>query len=283
MSKRSFDLTANNGIQMIDPKTGDIRQADSLPLICERIKFYREKKRLEQKEMAKLLGITGNSISNWETGRSRPDINLLPAICSILNITLNDLFDIHQQETALTAKQRELVNKYEALSKGHQFAVDRMIETLSMIESAENIPELKILLYFSKSLAAGIGDPTEFEEEAEPVYVYSTPEVSIADSIFKVNGDSMEPEFSDGQDVLVQRIKDGSGLEPGETGAFIAGNETYIKRYEKDGLHSLNSDYPVMHFTGDESVYLIGRVLGVFDPKGYAKQEDIEKYLNIYS
>ena len=42
-------------------------------------------------------------------------------------------------------------------------------------------------------------------------------------------------------------------------------NETYIKRYEKDGLHSLNPDYPVMHFDDEQSVYLIGKVLGVFD------------------
>ena len=54
--------------------------------------------------------------------------------------------------------------------------------------------------------------------------------------------------------------------------------ETYIKRYEKDGLHSINPDYPVMHFRSDESVFLIGRVLGIFSPKGYAKEKDIEKY-----
>lgn len=55
-------------------------------------------------------------------------------------------------------------------------------------------------------------------------------------------------------------------------------NETYIKRYEKDGLHSLNPDYPVMHFDDEQSVYLIGKVLGVFDPSSYAKQSDIERY-----
>ena len=278
MSKRSFELPAEKGVQKIDPETGKAQQIPSLPLVCERIRYYREKNRLEQKEMAKLLGITGNSISNWETGRSRPDINLLPAICRILDISLYELFNIEQPAETLTDKQKELIKKYEALSKGHRYAVDKLIESLAMTEDAENIPDLKVLLYFNKSLAAGTGDPTEYEEDAKPVYVYSTPEVSRADSIFKVNGDSMEPAFSDGQDVLVQRITGDSALEPGEIGAFIVGNETYIKRYEKDGLHSINPDYPVMHFRSDESVFLIGRVLGIFSPKGYAKEKDIEKY-----
>lgn len=278
MSKRNFSLTADKGIRIIDPNTGSLKTLSSIPLICERIRFYRDKRGIDQRDMAEQLGITSNSISNWETGRSRPDVNLLPAICEVLDITLNDLFGLESSDANVTDKQRELITKYEALSSGHQFIVDNLIDNLSRIEGSESIPELKKLMYFSRSLAAGIGDPTEFEEDAEPVYVYAAPEVKAADSIFKVNGDSMEPYFSDDQDVLVQRLSDGSGLSFGEIGAFIIGNETYIKKYEKDGLYSFNPNYPVMRFDNEQSVYLIGKVLGVFDPSGYAKQEDIERY-----
>ena len=52
MSKRSFELPAEKGVQKIDPETGKAQQIPSLPLVCERIKYYREKNRLEQKEMA---------------------------------------------------------------------------------------------------------------------------------------------------------------------------------------------------------------------------------------
>ena len=268
MPKRSFDLSV--------PKNG---QTDStLPIICERIRYYREIEGIDQKTMAKKLGITGNSISNWENGRSRPDVNLLPSVCKVLNISLYDLFDLENPFTNITKKQQELINKYNILSKGHQFIVDNLLDNLLSVEKSESCPDLKLLLYFNRSLAAGIGDPTEFEDDAEPVYVYSTPEVNHADSIFKVNGDSMEPAFSDGQDVLVQRLKGSLTMSFGEIGAFIVGNETYIKKYEKDGLHSLNPNYPVMHFDEDESVFLIGRVIGAFDPSGYANQEDIERF-----
>ena len=262
MSKRSFELVGDS----------------TLPVICERIRYYREKQGIDQKTMASKLGITANSISNWENGRSRPDVNLLPAICKVLEISLLDLYGIDGSVSTITPKQQSLIEKYEMLSGGHQLAVENLIDNLIAVEKSDYCPDLKVLMYFNRSLAAGIGDPTEFDEDAELVYVYSTAEVNRADSIFKINGDSMEPVFSDGQEVLVQRLPWNHTLNPGEIGAFMINNETYIKRYEKDGLHSLNPDYPVMHFDDEQSVYLIGKVLGVFDPSSYAKQSDIEMY-----
>ena len=44
----------------------------------------------------------------------------------------------------------------------------------------------------------------------------------------------------------------------------------------------MNPDYPVMHFENEDAVYLIGRVIGVFDPEGYAKQSDIDRYKLIH-
>ena len=39
----------------------------------------------------------------------------------------------------------------------------------------------------------------------------------------------------------------------GNIGAFIVGNETYIREYEEDGLHSINSSYPVLR-SGEEEI-----------------------------
>ena len=68
----------------------------------------------------------------------------------------------------------------------------------------------------------------------------------------------------------------------GEIGAFIVGNETYIKEYQEDGLHSLNPDYKTLRFSDDESVYLIGRVLGILDKADYASEEETERYLTMH-
>jgi len=278
MPRKKIDLSTSGKGSLIDMKTGKPVETPVLPIICERIRHYRERQGIEQKELARRLGITPNSISNWENGRSRPDVNLLPRICEALHITFYDLFNKKDPTARFTARQQRLIEQYSGLSSGHQRVVDNLIDTLIKIEAAESCPDLEILTYYSRQLAAGIASPDEFDDEGEAVYVYSSPEVRRADCIFTVNGNSMEPDFHSGQDVLVQRIPDGPELNYGEIGAFIIGNETYIKVYKEDGLHSLNHRYKTMHFNEDESVYLIGRVLGIFDKSQYAKPEDIEKY-----
>lgn len=279
MPRRKIDLSTSGKGSVIDMKTGKPIEKPVLPVICERIRFYREHMGMEQKALADYIGITPNSISNWENGRSRPDVNLLPGICEALNISLYDLFGIPDPTIKYTARQQMFIDEFTNLSAGHKTAVEKLMDTLSAVEAAENCPELTKLTYFSRQLAAGFGDPTEFDDEGEPVYVYSSPNVNRADCIFTVNGNSMEPDFRSGQDVLVQRIPGAPDLQYGEIGAFIIGNEAYIKEYEEDGLHSLNPDYKTMRFCEDsDTVYLIGRVLGTLDQTAYAKQEDIERY-----
>ena len=77
--------------------------------------------------------------------------------------------------------------------------------------------------------------------------------------------------------VLVKRISDSGELTPGDIGAFMIDNETYIKEYRPDGLHSLNPAYPVMRFSEFEHVYLIGQVIGVLNDEDIACEEDVER------
>ena len=282
MARKKINLDTSGEGKVLDMKTGKPVEKPVLPVICDRIQHYRNLMGMEQKTLANLIGVTANSISNWENGRSRPDVNLLPGICEALNITLYDIFSLEDPTIKYTARQQMLVDDFSNLSEGHKHAVENLIDTLSRVEAAENCPDLSILTYFSRRLAAGFGDPSEFEDEGEDVYVYSSPDVRRADCIFTVNGNSMEPEFHSGQDVLVQRIPDGPDLQYGEIGAFIVGNETYIKEYQEDGLHSLNPDYKTMRFDEEECVYLIGRVLGILDKASYANEGDIARYQAVH-
>lgn len=282
MARRTFERSTPKTGNVIDMSTGRPVEKASVPVLCARIRHYREALGMEQKELAKRLGITANSICNWENGRSRPDVNLLPGICAALRITLYQLFDLKDPTVQYTAREQRLVDDYRQLSRGHQRAIDALMETLITVQQAENCPEIRKLTFFERSLAAGIGDPTEFEDEGEPIFLYASEDVDRADCVFSVNGDSMEPEYHNGDLVLVQRIPGAPDLDYGEIGAFIVGNETYIKEYRADGLHSLNQKYDVMRFGDEESVYLIGRVVGILEPKEIASDSDVEKYLCVH-
>ena len=101
---------------------------------------------------------------------------------------------------------------------------------------------------------------------------------SDMDCIFSISGDSMEPEFHDGDMVMVQRLHDSSELNIGEIGAFACGNDAYIKVYSKAGLRSLNKKYKMIRFHEDDQVMLIGRVLGILNPNAIVSFEDMVRY-----
>lgn len=53
----------------------------------------RKDNHMTQMQLAEKLGITDRAVSKWENGRSMPDVALIPELCRLLNITINDLFN----------------------------------------------------------------------------------------------------------------------------------------------------------------------------------------------
>ncbi|MGB4090455.1 MAG: helix-turn-helix domain-containing protein [Ruminococcus flavefaciens] len=266
-----------------------------IPVLCRQIRFYREKKGIEQKELAAKVGIKSNAVSNWENGRTRPDIALLPLICQVLDVSLDELFDIKKSSTEPIEEEKPaismtkspvteediLLEGFQQLSEGHRSVVSSMVRQLCDVEDQELYNSISEETFFSKGLCAGFDAGVEYEDQGEPIHLYKSKVHPLMDCVFPVSGDSMEPDFHNGDLVMVQRLSDRSDLYYGEIGAFSVRNETYIKQYGKRGLVSLNKKYKLMRFQADESVYLIGRVLGVLDPSAIVSYEDMQRYERI--
>ena len=62
--------------------------------IGNKIKQLRYKAGLTQEQIAERLGISAQSVSKWETATTMPDITLLPAIATVLGVTIDELFDL---------------------------------------------------------------------------------------------------------------------------------------------------------------------------------------------
>ncbi len=278
MGRRKMDVSSENVVSI---STGKRVNRASLPLICEQVRSYRTLRRMDQRELAAALGITANAVSNWEQGRSRPDVSLIPDLCRVLDISFYDLYGMADPGRK-TAKEQQHLDNYRRLKPGNRNLVDGLMGSMLQLQDAENAPKLLRLRYFSKPLAAGIGDPTEFEGCSEEIYLYDSDEYRRADYVFRINGDSMEPDYRNGDLVLVERVPSGLRLQEGEIGAFIVGNEMYIKEYRADGLHSLNPKYDVLKFGEEDAVYLIGKVLTVLEPERIASQTDVERFRLVY-
>lgn len=59
--------------------------------IQEQIAFLRKQKGITQEELAKFLGVTNQAVSKWESGQCCPDIQLLPDIAKLFEVTVDEL------------------------------------------------------------------------------------------------------------------------------------------------------------------------------------------------
>ena len=76
----------------------------------------------------------------------------------------------------------------------------------------------------------------------------------------RISGDSMTPDYNDGDIVLVRQQP---AVDIGEIGIFIHNSDGYIKRFEKEGLVSLNPKYKTIKVKESDSFKTVGRVLCV--------------------
>ena len=53
----------------------------------ERIVFYRGKKRINQKQLAQILGITPTRLNYWEKDKRQPDVAMIKAISEALEVS----------------------------------------------------------------------------------------------------------------------------------------------------------------------------------------------------
>ena len=81
--------------------------------VGERIKKYREKQNLSQDELALKIFVSRQTISNWETNKSYPDIKSLIMLSNIFNVSLDDFVkgDIEKMRKSVTQEEIKKFNK----------------------------------------------------------------------------------------------------------------------------------------------------------------------------
>lgn len=102
--------------------------------IGKRIKEARENKGLTQAQLAKVIGVTPSSITNYENGTSHPKEKILYDLMNALAVDANFLFQDEipiKDEDTLTQHEMHHIKKYRSLSENDKKAVDDLIDTLS--------------------------------------------------------------------------------------------------------------------------------------------------------
>ena len=263
--------------------TDDVRQ-QNLEEFGLKIKRYRREAGMPAEELARRIGVSVGCIRNWECGTSRPDPSFLLRMFGILDVDPNTFFGIEGVREALAKEEKKLVRLYRGMDARYQTDYIALGETLlrqsnewKMKEAAQEIRDNIVRIRdYGNFAAAGPGRDWTQETEEEEVYLYRNKTTAEADEVIRVSGDSMEPNFHDGDRVLVKYCKD---AREGEVCIVrMRGMGCMIKVVGKDRLHSLNPDYKDIVPWDEDGVDLVGRVLGVIRPAMLAKKEEIDLY-----
>ena len=246
-------------------------------LLVDRLKKARAEKGLKQQDVAEQLGIKANTISNWEKGRTEPDIDSFVKLCDIYQIDcaslLSDVYAFKRIGTDISLFEYDYIKKYRSLDdpgKKHiDYELDREVNrTTQAKETADTVEHLqqqlagrsipsRFFAYYGRIAAAGTS--VEFSDIAAGLKSYPENEINKhADYVIGVNGNSMEPEYFNGDIVYVQKT---DHIETGDIGIFQKGNSIYIKKAGENGLVSLNTNYPPLTADGDR-IMVLGKVLG---------------------
>lgn len=204
-------------------------------------------------------------------GVNKANITSLIKICEGLNIDCESLYygrllpkQDMLKEDPLSEKEQIHIKKYRSLSEHGKKMADSFLDMQYEYEKEESMkikesyPMIPKILY-GCSPSAGIGNylPDDIDESA--IMVPDTPKTRKADYVLKVDGKSMEPEYMDGDLVLVKKQDQ---VDIGEVGIYLVDGEALIKESQNGYLHSLNPEFGNIELNENSEVHCMGKVIG---------------------
>ncbi|HHI5341726.1 phage transcriptional repressor [Streptococcus pneumoniae] len=238
------------------------------------IKEVRKSKKLTQKKLAELTGFKQNTISNHENGNRQLDEKDIRIYAQALEVSPQYLFDLAKPSSIeiipTTSPIQTIYDELEPPRQGkvlnyakRQLKEQRNEEETKINEVSEAI-RLYSYDYYDHPASAGTGqylNDVRVERIELPVDV-------DADFVIPIKGDSMEPDYHDGDLVFIQTSVD---LNDGVIGVFNYNGDAYIKQLVIDEdqayLHSLNPEYKDMPITPDIDFRIIGEVVDLYREK----------------
>ena len=213
---------------------------------------------INQTELAEAMSlrgfpVTNQAVSKWEKGATLPNAKQFLALCEILEIDdVRGEFSCGSEGifAGLCREGRRLALDYVQLLRDSGRYANRREEPVY----------LRSLPLYSLAVSAGTGQFLDGED-------YEMVEVGVevpdgANFGVRVAGDSMEPEFHDGQTVWVRQQR---SLMTGEIGIFLYDGNAYLKQLvaleHSMALHSLNPAYSDIVISPELPLRVLGKVV----------------------
>lgn len=156
-------------------------------------------------------------------------------------------------------KEDMIIKKYRALDE-HGIKIFNYVLNEEYERSIyEPKPDYVVLSYIETSVSEYMGNELDEYESIDNVSVPLTKESRKADFVFKVRGDFMEPNFSDGDFILIRKQP---AVDKGQIGLFVVDGNDYIRVFDFDKLVSSNTKYDDIVLNNISNFKCFGLVLG---------------------
>lgn len=230
----------------------------------EIITKHRKKMGYSQVDISKMLGtyginITNKAVSSWEKDVAEPSCSVFLLLCKILNITdiYGDRFGENPDNplSILNEEGKAKAIEYIDLLKKSGMYEPEPIKQATIISFRRNIK------LFDIPASAGTGSFLDSEDFTMLEVGEEVP--AEADFGIRISGDSMEPQFINGQIVWIHQQET---LSDGEIGIFFLDGDAYCKKLkdDADGLYlvSLNKKYDPIPIKEETNFKVFGKVVG---------------------
>ena len=248
----------------------------------EIIKKFRDDNELSMDKFAKMSGLSKAYISVLEknkrpkTGKPvTPSIPVIKNVAEAMNMSFDELFNMLEDNQIVSIGLDDVIKKITEVSvqlhtdrqiKVYDFATEQLKEQNNnnnvvsfndYIEEESDWYEVK----FYGSVSAGTGLYLD-DEQVETISFGADMIPTGTDFCLKVNGDSMDPMFHDGDYVFIKRETD---FRNGSIGVVIVNGDAYLKKIyitpDSIKLVSLNKKYKDITVTQDDSLKYVGTVV----------------------
>lgn len=254
-------------------------KVENKEIFANNLNFYMEKKGVDRNTLCADLNLKYTTVRDWLKGITYPRIGKIELLANYFNINKSDLIENKATTTqpsdslldAITNTARKLNtdNKKIVLrtsedlwesQKANGETYQQRNEQSQPTEVSEAI-QLYSYDYYDHPASAGTGqylNDVRVERIELPVDV-------DADFVIPIKGDSMEPDYHDGDLVFIQTSVE---LNDGVIGVFNYNGDAYIKQLVIDEdqayLHSLNPAYKDMPITPETDFRIIGEVVDLY-------------------
>lgn len=236
-------------------------------MVGDTLKRLRSERKLTLKQMGQILGVSHMTYQRYEKGDCDVSTDMLIKLAKFYHVTTDYLLGLEEQKNPLAeinvnVNDKSFIETYKQFPDWmKQVFIDVMQKLTEAAQSEEPVEaaDTKTFIFDMLSIhkaSAGAGYDLTDGDQWQSIEVVDTPEAHEADFAVKVDGDSMLPDFEDGDIVYIVKTAE---VPVGKIGLFQQDGKGYIKKAGKNHLISLNPEYDDIYGAVETKGLVIGK------------------------